>query len=54
MSRYTRKQLRAMARQVLRARESGNPKWMELVLRISMIHGYDPDYIISQIERLAE
>lgn len=52
-SKYTLQQLRAMAREALQARDSGDPRWTELQIHLWFSTGTHPAEITRRIEALA-
>lgn len=51
---YTLEQLGQMAREALAARDSGDIRWLELIIRLAHVRGMHPDDVATNIERLAK
>lgn len=50
---YTPQQLEAKARCALKAKDAGDPRWLELMLKLSVHLGVSPAVIEARIRRLA-
>jgi hypothetical protein len=50
---YSPAQLRDMARRALRARDAGDQRWTELIVRLWFATELHPDHIARHIEALA-
>jgi len=53
MSKYSKKQLKQMAVNVMIAKEQSDSRYLELLMRMSLLTGLDVDNIKSRILRLA-
>lgn len=54
MSKYTLEQTTEMAKQALAARDSSDPRWVQLLLTLAMSTGVHPGECEMKIRRLAE
>jgi hypothetical protein len=50
MSKYSNKQLRKMAKEVLAAKKAGDVRCIEFIMRVSLSAGCSPQYVDRKIE----
>lgn len=51
---YSRSELRTRAKEALGARESGDPRYLELLTRLAFVFEVHPGHVEQEIMRLAE
>ena len=53
MNKYNHEQIKKMAKQALLAQSKGDPRYMELIMRLMIITGMTQQMVESKIQELA-